>query len=225
MDKNEIKSGIASFIDHTNLRADAKREAISQLCAQALEYRFAAVCVLPHFVRQASEELENSGIKTVTVIGFPLGATYTTSKVLEADIALLNGAAELDMVMNISALKNGETKMVQNDIEAVANLCIKKKAILKVIIESALLTNQEIEQASRIASIAQAHYVKTSTGFFGGATREAVEIIKNSIPGEMKIKASGGIKTLDQALDMIDSGASRIGTSSAIEIMQEAETL
>jgi deoxyribose-phosphate aldolase len=225
MDKNEIKSSIASFIDHTLLKPDTAREKIDSLCSEATQYGFAAVCVLPHFVRQASEALDDSEIKVSTVIGFPLGATYTTAKVLEADIALINGSHELDMVMNIAALKNGETKMVENDVESVANLCHKKQAILKVIIETALLSEEEISKACSIASIAGADYVKTSTGFFGGATREAVEIIKKSIPGEMKIKASGGIKTLDQALNMIDSGASRIGTSSAIDIIKEADQL
>ncbi|MFP4528544.1 MAG: deoxyribose-phosphate aldolase [Candidatus Kapaibacterium sp.] len=225
MEKDEIKSEIASYIDHTNLKQDAKIDDIARLCNEAKQHGFAAVCVLPWYVRLAREHLDGSEARIATVVGFPLGATYTTAKVLEADIALLNGASELDMVINIAALKNREFKTVENDIESVAGLAKRKKAAVKVIIETAMLTDDELERAVNIAIRAGADYIKTSTGYAGGATAEAVRKIAGIIPENVKIKASGGIKTLDEALDMIEAGATRIGTSSAIEIMNQAASL
>ena len=218
----DLKEKIAGLIDHTNLKPDCTQETLEQLCKEAIEYKFTSVCVLPHYVKAAAELMENTAVKTGTVIGFPLGATYGTVKAMEADIALLCGAKELDMVINIAALKNKDYHAVEHDIEAVVNLAHRNRAIVKVIIETCLLSEKEKIEACKIVSECDADYIKTSTGFSSaGATVEDVQLMRRHCPDNVKIKAAGGIKTLDFTMKLLEAGADRIGTSSGINIINE----
>jgi deoxyribose-phosphate aldolase len=216
---------IASSIDHTLLKPDATQDQIAQLCEEAREYGFAAVCVNPTNVKLATELLKGSSVAVCTVIGFPLGATLPEVKAYEAQQALNHGATEIDMVINIGALKSEDYELVEQDIAAVTRTCHENGAICKVIIEAALLTEEEKSTACQLAKKAGADYVKTSTGFGpGGATVEDVTLMRRVIGPSMGIKAAGGIRTLKTALEMIEAGATRIGTSSSVKIMQEAGT-
>lgn len=224
-DENEIEiENIASYIDHTLLKPEATREQIRKLCEEALEYRFAAVCVNPANVRLCAELLEGSGVEVCTVIGFPLGANLTEVKVYEAQKAVVEGAKELDMVINLGALKGGDLVMVKKDVAAVTRACHDGGAICKVIIEAAALTDDEKVSACRAAMEAGADFVKTSTGFnpAGGATLHDVEIMRRTVGDTMGVKAAGGIRTLDDALKMIRAGASRLGASAGVKIVGEA---
>jgi deoxyribose-phosphate aldolase len=216
---------IASSIDHTLLKPEATQDQIAQLCEEAREYGFAAVCVNPTNVKLATELLKGSSVAVCTVIGFPLGATLPEVKAYEAQQALNHGATEIDMVINIGALKSEDYELVEQDIAAVTRTCHENGAICKVIIEAALLTEEEKSTACQLAKKAGADYVKTSTGFGpGGATVEDVTLMRRVIGPSMGIKAAGGIRTLKTALEMIEAGATRIGTSSSVKIMQEAGT-
>jgi deoxyribose-phosphate aldolase len=211
---------IASMIDHTLLKPEATEEMIEKLCNEAKENGFAAVCVNPFYVRKAKELLKGTGVKVATVVGFPLGANVKEVKAYETKKAIEDGAEEIDMVINIGALKNRDYETVKEDIKAVVEEA-RGKAIVKVIIETCLLTDEEKVRACELAKEAGAHYVKTSTGFnSSGATVEDVKLMKETVGESMKVKASGGIRDYKTAKAMVDAGASRLGTSSSLKIIQ-----
>lgn len=205
---------VADFVDHTLLKAEATREEVIKLCAEAAEHRFAAVCVNPTWVPLCAERLHGTPVKVCTVIGFPLGATTIRAKAAEAREAVAAGAGEIDMVLAIGRAKSGEWGYVEDDIHAVVEA--SRPSIVKVIIESAALTQDEILKASALSKEAGAHFVKTSTGFHaaGGASVEAVRLMKLVVGDDLEVKASGGVRDCATALAMIGAGASRIGTSS-----------
>ena len=212
---------IYKMIDHTLLKQDATSEEIKKLCKEALEYNFASVCVNPANVELAEKILNGSLVKVCTVIGFPLGANTTKIKVLEAKDAVENGATEVDMVINIGRLKDKDYDYVKKDIEAVVNE-VKGKALIKVIIETCLLTDEEKVIACKLASEAKADFVKTSTGFStGGATPFDVKLMIETVGENMGVKASGGIRTSEDAKELIKNGANRIGASASIKICTE----
>ncbi|RLF85613.1 deoxyribose-phosphate aldolase [Thermococci archaeon] len=212
---------IAKYIDHTNLKAYASEEDIIKLCDEARRYNFYAVCVNPYRVKLAKEQLQGTNIKVATVIGFPLGATPTEVKVFEAKKALEDGADEVDMVLNIGALKDKAYKYVRNDIAEVVRIAHEKGAIVKVIIETCYLSEEEKEIACKLAVEAGADFVKTSTGFgTGGATIEDVKLMRKVVGDKLGVKAAGGIRTYEEALAMINAGANRIGTSSGVKIIE-----
>ncbi len=211
---------IASYIDHTLLKQNATAEQIDRLCAEAAEYHFASVCVNPWFVPRCVKNLKDTGVKVCTVVGFPLGATTTETKVFEALQAVRSGAQEIDMVMNVCAMKSGNLKAIEQEIQALA-ATVEGSAILKVIIETCLLTDEEKVLACQIAKRAGADYVKTSTGFStGGATVEDIALMRKTVGAEMGVKASGGIRDYAAAKAMIAAGASRIGASAGVAIVQ-----
>lgn len=210
----------AKYIDHTLLKADATEEAIVTLCQEAKKYEFASVCVNPTWVKAAAEVLEGSPVKVCTVIGFPLGASTSETKAFETTNAIQHGATEVDMVINIGALRSGDTDAVLNDMKAVVEAA-GKLAIVKVIIETSLLTDLEKRVACELAVKAGVHFVKTSTGFStGGATAEDVALMRSVVGPEMGVKASGGVRSFDDMKMMIDAGATRIGASSGVQIME-----
>ncbi|HWZ23926.1 MAG TPA: deoxyribose-phosphate aldolase [Verrucomicrobiae bacterium] len=216
-------SSVAALIDHTLLKAEATPSDIARICREALQYRFASVCVNSVFVKQVFEALRNSPVKTCVVAGFPLGANLPQVKLDEARVALEQGAQEIDMVIHIGGLKAGDDASVRSEIEDLARLVHERGAILKVIIETALLTEEEKVRACRAAGDARADFVKTSTGFStSGATIGDVELMRREVGREMGVKASGGVRTLDDLLNMVDAGATRIGTSNGVKIMEEA---
>lgn len=211
---------ISSMIDHTILKADATSEMIKILCQEAIEYDFAAVCVNPCHIEYCSELLKDSKVKVATVIGFPLGANTKESKAFETIDAIKKGAHEVDMVINIGALKDKNYDLVKEDIESVVKAA-DGKAIVKVIIETSLLTDDEKKMACQLSLEAKADFVKTSTGFStGGATVDDVKLMKSVVGDNMEIKASGGVRDLDTAKAMIQAGATRLGTSSGIKIVK-----
>lgn len=212
---------IQSMIDHTLLKPDSTKEMIKLLCNEALEYEFGAVCVNPYHIELCKEILNGSNVKIATVIGFPLGANTKEVKTYETIDAINKGADEIDMVINIGALKDKDYKIVKDDIEAVVNAS-RTKAIVKVIIETCLLTDEEKKKACELAMEAGADFVKTSTGFStGGATIEDVKLMKSVVGDKLEIKASGGVRDLKSAKEMIEVGATRLGTSSGIKIVKE----
>lgn len=214
---------LAQKIDHTLLRPDATEAEISRLCDEAREYKFFSVCVNPYWVAYCANALEGSAVKVCTVVGFPLGATTTAAKQLEATTATAHGATEIDMVLNIGALKSGLLSDVETDIRGVAEATHKGGAILKVIFETCLLTDIEKEHACRLSVAAGADFVKTSTGFSkGGATVEDIALMRRMVGPRIGVKASGGVRTYDDAIRMINAGASRIGASSSIAIVTGA---
>ncbi|WP_281864331.1 deoxyribose-phosphate aldolase [Planomicrobium okeanokoites] len=213
-------SNIASYIDHTLLKPESTKEQVIELCKEAAEYEFASVCVNPSYVETAAAELKDSKVKVCTVIGFPLGASTSETKAFETKDAIAKGAEEIDMVVNIGAIKSGDSELVKNDIQAVV-VAAKGKAIVKVIIEASLLTDEEKVLASRLSKEAGADFVKTSTGFStGGATVADVKLMRETVGSELGVKASGGVRSLEDVQAMIDAGASRIGASSGVQIMQ-----
>jgi len=219
----QSEKNIARYIDHTLLKADATQAQVTQLCHEAREYRFAAVCVNPTNVKLCADLLKDSGVAVVSVAGFPLGATSPEVKTYEARQAIQNGATEIDMVINIGALKDGNYDLVERDIAAVVHACHAGDALCKVIIEAALLTEQEKVKACELAQKAGADYVKTSTGLGpGGATAADVALMRRVVGPGMGVKAAGGIRSLADAQAMIEAGASRIGTSAGAKILQEA---
>ncbi|MGI6778419.1 MAG: deoxyribose-phosphate aldolase [Acetivibrionales bacterium] len=211
------------MIDHTLLKPDATVEQVKKLCEEAKQYGFASVCVSPCYVAFAHQLLYGSSVKVCTVAGFPLGTSTTRSKAAETREAIENGASEIDMVINIGALKSGDIDTMKNDIETVINAA-KQKAIVKVIIETCLLTEEEKVKACLTAKIAGADFVKTSTGFStGGATVGDIALMRKTVGPEMGVKASGGIRDYYTAAAMINAGANRIGTSSGITIVSEQD--
>lgn len=211
---------INKAIDHTALKADTSKEEIKKLCEEAIEYKFKAVCVNPTFVEYCSGLLKDSGVKVATVIGFPLGANTSATKAFETIDAIKKGANEIDMVINIGALKDADYKLVEEDIASVVKAA-DKKAIVKVIIETALLSDDEKIKACELALKAGANFVKTSTGFStGGATVSDVSLMKSVVGDKLEVKASGAVRDYETALKMIEAGASRIGTSSGVKIIK-----
>jgi len=221
-----IPGDLARFIDHTLLKPDATEEQVSNLCAEAREYNFRSVCVNPTWVSLAAELLRGSEVLVCTVVGFPLGANEPAIKAMEARRAIRNGAREIDMVINIGALKSGNDTLVFRDIQAVVEDCVDGNAVCKVILETALLNDDEKRRASELARSARAHFVKTSTGFStGGATVGDVALMAEVVRGAgMEVKASGGIKSYSDARAMIEAGATRLGASASIGIVQEAKS-
>ncbi len=213
---------LAAHLDHTLLRPDCSAADIVQLCQQARQWAVASVCVPPCYVVLAARELAGSGVAVGTVIGFPLGYNSPRVKFREAEIALADGATELDVVLNISALKSGQVAAAQAEIEDLADLADARDALLKVIIETALLSETEIEVAARLCAVAGAHFVKNSTGFASrGASVRDVELLRSVLPPTVRIKASGGIRTREQALALLAAGADRLGTSQSEAILRD----
>jgi deoxyribose-phosphate aldolase len=220
-----VPQDLGSYIDHTLLKPEATPEDIDRLCDEAMSYGFAAVCVNPAWVRRASGRVRGSGVRVASVVGFPLGAHAPEIKAMETRRALRDGAREIDMVINIGALKAGDYELVRKDIAMVADACREVGAACKVIIEAALLSDEEKVVASRLAQQAKADYVKTSTGFGpGGAKVFDVGLMREAIGPGMGIKAAGGIKTAEQVKELIAAGATRIGASAGIEIVSGQES-
>jgi deoxyribose-phosphate aldolase len=215
--------GVASMIDHTLLRPDATRANIEELCREAAQFKFATVCVNPTWVALAARLLAGSGVGVCSVVGFPLGATTPEIKGYETRRAIFDGATEIDMVINIGALKSGDLRIVERDIEAVTTPCRDCGALSKVIIEAALLTDDEKITACTLAKAAGADYVKTSTGFAsGGATAADVALMRRVVGSEMGVKAAGGVRDLESVKAMIAAGATRVGASAGVKIVQES---
>lgn len=211
---------IASMIDHTALKPETTETEIEKLCSEAIQYGFASVCINPYHVKKAYDMLSHSNVKVCTVIGFPLGANSTDTKVFEACKAVQDGASEVDMVINIGALKSQRLDIVYNDIKSVVE-SVKGQAIVKVIMETCLLTDDEKVKVCEIAKDAGANFVKTSTGFNkSGATVHDIELMRKTVGDSLGVKASGGIRTYDDAVNMINAGASRIGASSSVKIIE-----
>lgn len=212
---------IAGLIDHTALKPETTKEQIHKLCGEAIQYGFASVCVNPCYVSLCSRLLQNTGVKVCTVIGFPLGATTTAAKAAEAAEAIENGAGEVDMVINVGAVKSGELEYAKQDIAAVVQAA-KGKALVKVILETCLLTDEEKRISCRICKEAGADFVKTSTGFStGGATVEDIKLMRGIVKPNLGVKASGGIRDYETAKAMVDAGAGRIGASASVAIAEK----
>jgi deoxyribose-phosphate aldolase len=219
-DAADVPLDLARYIDHTLLRPDSTAAEIDKLCDEAMEYQFASVCINPTWVKRAASRLRGSGVVTCTVIGFPLGANTTAIKAMEARRALREGAREVDMVLNVGALKSGEYEQVREDIAQVAEAAHEVGGLCKVILETALLTDEEKVVASSLSKEAKADFVKTSTGFgSGGATVYDVALMRETVGPDMGVKASGGVRTLEDVEDMIAAGASRIGASAGVQIV------
>lgn len=219
---NQLITGtqIARMIDHTLLKPESTKEEIEKLCEEAIEFQFATVCVNPYWVATAANALKGSNVGITTVIGFPLGATTTFTKAAEARDAIAAGATEVDMVINIGALKSGDYDAVRKDIEGVV-LAVNKQAVVKVIIETGFLTEEEKKKACMLSKMADADFVKTSTGFGpGSATPEDIALMRKTVGPEMGVKASGGVRDLDTARRLVAAGANRLGASSGKEIVK-----
>eukprot|EP01029_Cantina_marsupialis_P028884 TRINITY_DN778132_c0_g1_i1.p1 TRINITY_DN778132_c0_g1~~TRINITY_DN778132_c0_g1_i1.p1 ORF type:complete len:226 (-),score=69.10 TRINITY_DN778132_c0_g1_i1:178-855(-) len=213
---------ICSYIDHTVLKAVAKPEDIVKVCEEAKEYKFASVCINPTYVALAKEKLEGSDVKVCTVVGFPLGANTSAVKAFETEDAIKNGAEEIDMVIAVGMLKNGDYDYVKKDIEAVTEVCKKHNVLSKVIFETCLLTDEEKKKACELCVEAGANFVKTSTGFStGGATKEDIKLMSDAVKEHgLGVKASGGVRSKDDADIVIANGATRIGASAGVKICQ-----
>ena len=211
---------LAKYIEHTNLKPDCTKEDIIQLCNEAIEHGFYGVCVSPYYVQLAKKTIGKKPIKLVTVAGFPLGYSTVGAKVEEAKKALISGADEIDMVMNIAAFKSDDIQTVQNDIQSVVTVCHLQNKKVKVIIETAYLNDEEILRACKICIDCEVDFVKTSTGYASnGADPKTIKLMRGELPAKIKIKAAGGIKTQKQALDLIAAGADIIGTSNGIDLL------
>ena len=219
---HQTESEIARLIDHTFLKPEASREDIQRLCEEAVDHGFASVCVNPWNVSQAAELVRGTEVRVCAVVGFPLGATLSIVKAFEAGEALKSGAQEIDMVINLGALKSGQEALAEADVRGVVDACHRASALCKVILETALLTREEKIRGALLAKKAGADFVKTSTGFGpGGATAEDVRLIRETVGSGTGIKAAGGVRTLEEVRKMIDAGATRIGTSSGVKIIEE----
>jgi deoxyribose-phosphate aldolase len=217
---------IAPYIEHTLLKPTATWPEIENLCKEAMEYGFAAVCVPPLYVKRATELLSNSKVKTATVIGFPFGYSAIEAKVAEIVLAIVDGVDELDMVVNISAIKNEDWTFIANEINTIMPIVKNKNKVIKVIIESGVLTDDEIIKCCDIYGAAGVDYVKTSTGYAEkGASIHAVKLIRTHLSDAVKIKASGGIKSYSFAKELINAGANRLGCSGSIKIVEESENV
>lgn len=216
------RASLAKYMDHTLLKPEATAADIDRIVSEARQYGTASVCVNPYWVARVAAGLAGSGVKTCTVIGFPLGATSTASKVAETRDATAHGAQEIDMVINIGELKAGNDDAVRSDISAVANAAHEAGALLKVIIETCLLSDEEKRRACKLSVAGGADFVKTSTGFStGGATTADITLMRETVGPELGVKASGGIRTLEAAEAMIEAGATRLGVSAAVSILEE----
>jgi deoxyribose-phosphate aldolase len=219
------EGSLSNLIDHTILKPEATQDEIAQICHEAREHGFASVCVNPTHAMLCADLLKGSEVQVCTVVGFPLGATSPEAKAFETRQAIRDGATEVDMVINVGALRSHDYELVERDMAGVAQVCQAGGAILKVIIEAALLTDEEKVTACKLAIKAQAEFVKTSTGFGpGGATPEDVTLMRQVVGSQMGVKAAGGIKTKADAEKMIEAGASRIGASASVRIVQEASS-
>ncbi|MDQ7982756.1 MAG: deoxyribose-phosphate aldolase [Spiroplasma sp.] len=217
-------NNLNQYIDQTILKPDAAVTEIETLIDQAKTYQFKAVCINPYYVKHCTQKLKNTGVKICTVIGFPLGANTTATKVFETQTAIADGANEIDVVINIAALKNQQDSYLLEELKQIRQVCTKD-IILKVIIETALLTEPQKILACKLVSQAQADFIKTSTGFAGGgATVADIKLLKKNIAKNVAIKASGGIRTQAQAIAMIDAGATRIGTSNGVNIVNNQQS-
>ncbi len=217
---------IAAYIDHTVLKPTTLVADIEKLCSEAIHYQFAAVCVPPLFVKKATALVEGSNVKVATVIGFPFGYSAIEAKVAELVLAIVDGADELDVVINISAIKNNDWQFLANEINAILPIVKSKQKAIKIIIESGILTDEEIIKCCDLYGAAGVDFMKTSTGYAEkGATVEAVQLMRRHLADNIHIKASGGIKTYTFAKQLIDAGADRLGCSSSITIVQEAGQL
>src|SRR5699024_326722 len=217
------KSSIASYIDHTLLKPESTQDEIITLCDEAKEYKFKTVCINPYWVKIAKARLEDSDVGITTVIGFPLGASTTASKVFETKEAIASGATEIDMVVNVGELKAHNNEAVKSDIKAVVEAA-EAQAIVKVIIETGLLTNEEKIRACELSKEAGADFVKTSTGFSkGGATEEDIKLMRETVGPKLGVKASGGVRNLEAAKVLIKAGATRLGASAGIAIVKGEE--
>lgn len=214
---------IASYIDHTILKPTTVVADVEKLCAEALQYRFAAVCVPPLYTKKAKQLLEGSGVKTATVIGFPFGYSAIEAKIAEIVLSIVDGVDELDMVANISAIKNGDWEFLANEIGTILPVIRNKQKTIKVIIESGVLTKEEIIKCCDLYGVAGIDYLKTSTGYAEqGASIETVELMRTYLPAHVKIKASGGIRTYTFANQLIRAGADRLGCSAGVDIVQQS---
>jgi deoxyribose-phosphate aldolase len=217
-------TGVSGYIDHTLLKADATAREIEQLCREAADFNFATVCVNPTWVALAARQLRGTAVGVCSVVGFPLGATTPDVKQFETRRAIFDGAAEIDMVINVGALKSGDLRTVERDIEAVVEPCRQCGVISKVIIEAALLTDEEKVTASTLSKAAGADFVKTSTGFAsGGATAADVALMRRVVGAQMGVKAAGGVRDLEGLKAMVAAGASRVGASAGVKIVQESK--
>lgn len=215
---------LAKYIDHTLLKPEATEDQIIKICDEAKQYNFASVCVNAYYASLVSEQLRGTEVKTCVVVGFPLGATTKETKAFETKQAIENGAQEVDMVINVGALKDKKYDVVKDDIKAVVEAA-KGKALVKVILETSLLTKEEIVKACELSKEAEADFVKTSTGFStGGATAENVQLMRETVGPDMGVKASGGVRTTEDAEAVIKAGASRIGASASIAIVKGIKT-
>ena len=213
---------IAALIDHTLLKPESARADVERVCAEARRASFASVCINPFWVRFAIRELEGSPVRVCTVIGFPLGANETGTKVAEARTALAQGATELDVVQNVGALRSGEAQIVRDELRQLADVAHSHGALLKVILETALLSGEEKRASCHLAAEAGVDFVKTSTGFAGGgATVDDVQLMRSIVGADIGVKASGGVRTLAALREMVQAGANRIGTSSGVSILKE----
>ncbi|HKV38856.1 MAG TPA: deoxyribose-phosphate aldolase [Blastocatellia bacterium] len=221
--ESEAGRQVARYIDHTLLKPEATRDDILKLCEEGAEYGFASVCLNPVWVREAACALRGSGVKVCTVVGFPLGANNADTKAYEVRRAIFDGARELDMVINIGALKSGDDDLVLKDIGGVVQACHEAGCLTKVILENALLTDEEKVRACLLAKVAGADFVKTSTGFSkGGATAADISLMRSVVGPAIGVKAAGGVRDYEQAQEMIRAGATRIGASVGVKIVQEA---
>ncbi len=217
------ENAVASAIDHTLLKPDATADDIDTLCREAAEWKFATVCVNPTWVARAAGQLRGTGVGVCSVVGFPLGATTPDVKQYEARRAMFDGATEIDMVLNVGALKSGDVRLVADDIRAVVGACTERGVVSKVILETALLTDEEKVTACTLAKAAGADFVKTSTGFGpGGATAADVALMRRVVGSDMGVKASGGVRDLQQVKAMVAAGATRIGASAGVRIVRES---
>jgi len=213
---------LAKRIEHTNLKPDCTKEEIIQLCNEAITHGFYGICISPYFVQLAKKSIVKKSIKIITVVGFPLGYSTVGAKVEEAKKAIISGADEIDMVMNIAAFKSGDMQTVQNDIQSVVTVCHLQNKKVKVIIETAYLSDEEIIRACKVCVDCEVDFVKTSTGFASiGAEPRTVKLMRANLPSKIKIKAAGGIKTNKQALELLLAGADVLGCSNSLKIIEE----
>ncbi|MGL5078872.1 MAG: deoxyribose-phosphate aldolase [Waterburya sp.] len=218
MPATDLNIDLAVYIEHTLLKPSAILEEVQQVCREAWQYNFPSVCIYPVAVREAKELLHDKKPHVCTVIGFPTGAVTSTVKLYEAQEAVENGATELDVVINLGWLKSGKTDLIYREI---AEICAETDQTVKAILETSVLTNEEKRLAAEVCMDAGASYLKTSTGWFGGATVEDVKLLKEITRGQIGIKASGGIKTYEQAIALIQAGATRLGTSHGVDLLRQ----